>query len=98
VTLAPLYYPTVTFTAVNERRYNQPTADDIAAVLPGDGETDTVGRDIVVTTKGGYLRRVYETNPQYDPLHFVVLFPYGTWGWSFSLRRSNDEKVWSFLI
>ena len=37
--------------------------------------------DIVVHRKGGGLSIVADTHRAFDPLHFVLLFPFGTDGW-----------------
>ncbi|KAJ7240050.1 hypothetical protein C8J57DRAFT_1085988, partial [Mycena rebaudengoi] len=57
------------------RRYNAPTANDVAAILPGDGSVVPDHRDIILHERGGPLRRIHETHPSYQPLLYVLLFP-----------------------
>ena len=65
----------------NPRRYNIPNVtNEIAIVLPGDGTT-TDPRNVVVQLKGGPFRCVFDTQPAYVPLHYVLLFPRGELGW-----------------
>ncbi|KAI3834855.1 hypothetical protein MKW98_015968, partial [Papaver atlanticum] len=65
------------------RCYNLPTTDEIAVILPEDGETINSGpRDIILHLKGSRaLHRINECHPAYLPLHYILLFPYGELGW-----------------
>ena len=62
------------------RRYNVPTGNEIMVILPGENITED-DWDIVVQLRGGSFQRVYDTNPAYVPLHYVLLFPRGEFGW-----------------
>ena len=61
------------------RRYNVPTGNEIAVILPRENITED-NRDIVVQLRGRSFQRVYDTNPAYVPLHYVLLFPRGEFG------------------
>jgi len=63
------------------KRYNLPTVDEIAAVIPGDGSED-VGehRDMVLRLREGGLQCISHLHPSYLPLHYVLLFPQGEEG------------------
>ena len=65
------------------QQYNLPTANEIAAVVPGNGEEEDVSsnRDIILRLTGGSLKRISQLSPAYDPLHYVLLFPRGKHGW-----------------
>ncbi|KAJ7588450.1 hypothetical protein C8J56DRAFT_729729, partial [Mycena floridula] len=58
------------------RRYNLPTVDEIAAIIPGSGE-ENVGndRDILLRLQDGGLRYMSHIHPHYAALHYVLLFP-----------------------
>ncbi|RDX54250.1 hypothetical protein OH76DRAFT_1539705, partial [Lentinus brumalis] len=71
------------------RRYNLPTADDVAILLPGQEGGDY--RDILLRTRAGPLERIHEGHPAYAPLMYPLLFPYGTSGWHSELRLSDPE-------
>ncbi|KAL1659253.1 hypothetical protein GGF50DRAFT_32126, partial [Schizophyllum commune] len=62
-------------------RYNLPTADELAAILPASNAHASDGRDIVVYLRDGRLRRINDCSPAYAPLHYVLFFPFGTPGW-----------------
>ena len=67
----------------DRRRYNLPTSgsNEIAVIIPGDGDQELQPRDIVLFLRGGGLRQINEMNPIYHSLHFVLLFPTGQLGW-----------------
>ena len=68
--------------AADARRYNLPTVEEIAAVVPGDGsENVRAHRDIILRLQGGGLRRISNLHPSYLPLHYVLFFPHGEEGW-----------------
>ena len=73
---------------LDRRRYNLPSAPEVAAFIP-DEEVSTAAqpRDVIVRLRvpeGEPPRLVFinEFSAVYDPLHFVLLFPRGELGWS----------------
>ncbi|OSC97528.1 hypothetical protein PYCCODRAFT_1351115, partial [Trametes coccinea BRFM310] len=73
----------------DRRRYNLPTADDVAVLLLQHGVGDY--RDIVLRMRSGPLQRIHEGHPAYLPLHYPILFPYGTPGWHRELRLCDPS-------
>nr|CAD1824599.1 unnamed protein product [Ananas comosus var. bracteatus] len=73
------------------RRYNLPTSSEVAALIVGDIEKNTVERDIVVETQTGLLQRIHELHPSYLPMQYPLLFPYGEHGYrdDIQIRGSN---------
>ena len=58
---APNLWACLEFSAQqDQRRYNIPTVDEVAVIIPGDGSQPTGARDIILATQGGQLRRIYE--------------------------------------
>ena len=90
----------------NARRYNLPTMDEIAAIVPGDGSQNVrVDRDIVLRLQGGGLRHISNLHPTYLPLHYVLFFPHGEEGWHLDIplqdinnRCSNCSKKVTQLL
>ena len=77
--------------APDPRRYNAPSAPEIAVVMPGDDYTECVAtRDIVLHARIG-LKRVTETNCAYDSLHYVLLFPSGDHDWHLGIPHSRRK-------
>lgn len=68
----------------DERRYNLPSSNEVAAILPGDG-TAPERRDIILRPRllanQHRLARIDDGHPAYSPLHYVLLFPHGDHGW-----------------
>ena len=83
------------FIGYDPRRFNAPTASEIAVILPGDGTEVLQKRDIQVYVKSGGVKRITEFNAAYDPLHYVVMFPHGDLGYHFNIAHynlANDRK------
>ena len=73
----------------HKRTYNLPDGCEVAALLPGD-----IGNlDVIITTKGGVLKRINQLNRCYDPLHYVLLFPYGEDGYQLGLQRTTNKTL-----
>jgi hypothetical protein len=79
----------------DSRRYNRPTASEIAAIMVGTGEEPMAGRDIVLQTRNNRLQRIRETHSSYNPLRFPLLFPFGEQGWHINMRISTPYISWS---
>jgi hypothetical protein len=62
---------------VDSRTYNVPEISEVAALVVGDFDDSGEGRDIVVKERDGYLQRIHETHPNYLPLQYPLLFPFG---------------------
>jgi hypothetical protein len=73
------------------RWYNEPTADEVAVILPGDGSIQTDYRDLIIQYRNGpgAMRRIYETNASYQPMVYVLLFPFGENGWHPNIPLSS---------
>ena len=79
-------------TSHQDRRYNHPTASEIAVILPGTGEEVTRGtRDIVVQFQNGPLRRVSELNSDYCALRYPMLFSCAEPGWHENMFHINSS-------
>ena len=78
----------------DRRRYNLPTADEVAAVIPGDGTDRRVvpDRDILLRYREGGIRRISHLHPNYTPLHYVLMFPKGDKGWDKGTPLVSDAQ------
>ena len=68
-------------------RYNLPTSLTELSIL-----TNAHPHDLVVKIRGGGLQRVSDLNPSAMPLHFTLLFPYGTKGWDMQTKHVNSQR------
>lgn len=75
----------------DRRRYNLPTADEVAVILPGD-QSRTQSRDIILRERGGGLQRISDLHPAYAPLYYVLLFPFGENGWHQDLQSHRHGQ------
>jgi hypothetical protein len=78
----------------DRRRYNLPTVEEVAAIIPGHSSEDVQQhRDIVLRLKGGGLQRISHLHPLYSPLHYVLLFPHGDQGWHKDMTLPNGRRL-----
>ena len=81
-------------TGINQRRYNTPVHDEVAAVFVGDSEGAPPSNvDIVVYPHGENLRSISNQNPNLDPLLYPVFFPRGLMGWSPALEHVAERRT-----
>ncbi|KAH9571464.1 hypothetical protein CY35_02G095200 [Sphagnum magellanicum] len=71
----------IAFRTKDARQYNVPTADEVAALMVGDGSEVVDRRDVVLAQQAGPLQRISELHVGYMALHYPLLFPYGEDGW-----------------
>lgn len=74
------------------RMYNLPTGDEVAALIENDIDTQPDTRDIIVEEQNGALQRIHEFSPNYLPLQYPLLFPYGEDGYYASIPRDGPPK------
>ncbi|KAI7962283.1 hypothetical protein MJO28_000377, partial [Puccinia striiformis f. sp. tritici] len=78
-------------TNVDQRVYNLPTGDQIAAIwVEGNDPSTTETRDVIIKYRDGNLSRISELDQKYDPLHYVLLHPNGELGWSPALKEEME--------
>ena len=81
-------------------RYNVPTSnEEIAILMTGD---TSARRSIVVQPRardGGAasLQLISETHRSWDPLHYVLMFPYGTDGFHLDIQNQTGQKCVSAM-
>ncbi|PIA50920.1 hypothetical protein AQUCO_01100021v1 [Aquilegia coerulea] len=80
------------------RRYNLPTSEDIAVIIPGDETEPTSKRDIILHLKNNNLERISECHPLYLPSHYVLLFPTGDLGWSTDMKHWDVKNEQYFTV
>jgi predicted metalloenzyme YecM len=84
-----LHLKTVDVPHLDLRRYNRPTAAEVAIIVPGTGEQLVDHREIVLHSRAGPLKRISELYSAYLPLHYPIIHPYGEQGWSLFLHEST---------
>lgn len=80
----------------HEGRYNLPTKDHIAVIIPKhtyEDEKKSKSRDIIIHgKKNGKLTKIDQNNQFYDPLQYVMFFPNGTFGWAKYINDGTKNK------
>ena len=73
------------------RRYNKPTASEVAVIMPGVGYgEEAASRDIVLHARSGGLIRITEIHRAYDASH-VILFPLSRDGWQMNIPHRKGK-------
>ena len=81
-------------TNLDPQRYNLPTGTDIAVILPMERQT-TLERDVVVCKSaanhpdGKHTMNIKSLHPMYDPLMYVLKFPFGDKRWEKDYKAGN---------
>ncbi len=57
------------------------TANEVAALMVGDGSKAIDRRDVVLAQQAGPFQHISELHVGYMALHYPLLFPYGEDGW-----------------
>ncbi|EFO97109.1 hypothetical protein CRE_30483 [Caenorhabditis remanei] len=81
----------------DQRRYQNPTADEIAVVYVGDEEEIPGKRGLTVHQKSGQLQSLHVIDPNCDPMTYPLLFPKGQMGWHpkipYARKKGNRVNV-----
>ncbi|XP_057417333.1 uncharacterized protein LOC130711645 [Lotus japonicus] len=82
------------------RVYNLPSVDEVAGLIVGDFDSTDCGRDIVVSSMDGTLRRIHETHTSFLPLQYPLLFPNGEDGYKEDIlfRQDGDGRVFKKIV
>jgi hypothetical protein len=71
----------------HQRQYNTQQSLSEVSVL-----TNSMPGDMVLRKRGGGLQQIYDIHPCAQPLHFVLLFPFGTKGYYETLKHKDNIK------
>ena len=73
-------------TGSHERKYNvQQNLSEVSVF------TNSLPGDMVLRKRGGGLQTIYDIHPSAQPLHFVLLFPFGTKGYYEDLKHVDKD-------
>ena len=70
----------------HERRYNEQHCFSEVSVL-----TNSASGDLVLRKRGGGLQTISDLNPSAQPLHFTLLFPFGTKGYNEADKKLDKD-------
>ncbi|XP_057734424.1 uncharacterized protein LOC130949818 [Arachis stenosperma] len=75
------------------RRYNLPTASEVAALVVGDIDDSLLDRDIILETKSKQLKKIDVIHPLYLALQYPLIFPYGEDGYRTGILAASRYNV-----
>ncbi len=58
-----------------------PTANEVVALMVGDGSEVVDRRDVIIAQQVGPFHRIFELHVGYMALHYPLIFPYDEDGW-----------------
>ncbi|XP_021732988.1 uncharacterized protein LOC110699780 [Chenopodium quinoa] len=75
---------------LDQRVYNAPVSDEVAAVWPDGASSSQISTPhIIVHGKSAQTHRICHYYGCYDPLQYLLLFPFGECGWTQNLKKRN---------
>ncbi|XP_073301543.1 uncharacterized protein [Primulina huaijiensis] len=79
---------------LDQRRYNSPTADQVAAIwVEGNDPNISYDRDIVIYGHDGRTHKIQHYFGCYDPLQYPLLFPNGENGWHQHIPKLKNSEI-----
>jgi hypothetical protein len=73
----------------NPKQYNEPTMDEVAILIEGDGQTIAPRQIAHHQRKVGPLDYISDSHSMYFPLRYPLFFSYGSQQWD------NLYKAWT---
>lgn len=77
----------------DQRCYNAPLNDEVAAVFVGEDGAPPGNHDIVIYPKDQELKNISYLNCNCDPMIYPLLFPTGQMGWHSSMRHNMERQT-----
>lgn len=84
---------TITAPGRDHRRYNRPTANEVAAIIEGNGQIGARQRDIILERQSRARQRISELHTAYFALRYPLLFPYGSQTWHENFSNQTEESM-----
>jgi hypothetical protein len=70
--------------------FNLPSGSEVAVLLPGDQAGNL---DVLLQKIGGGTKSINSLHRSYDPLHYVLLLPYGQDMFHLEIKNSEQKPV-----
>lgn len=90
-------------TSKDPKRYNLSTISKLSVIIPGSSDYQPTDNDFVLYKRASYhlngqkLLHINKTNQDYDPLHYVLLFPYGDAVLTIRIQHKYTNKQTSIM-
>jgi len=79
-------------TGLDSRRYNIPTANEVAVVYVSEDGEVPLNRSIAVHHRGGGIQNISQIQKECDPLTYPLIFPLGDCGWFEGLQKQSSSR------
>ena len=80
----------------DQRRYNAPTANEVAAVFVGEHGLPPDNVDLVIYEKNPrgdqHMQTISRGSKHADPMLYPLFFPYGESGWQFNIPQVGNRR------
>ncbi|CAF1074549.1 unnamed protein product, partial [Brachionus calyciflorus] len=81
----------------DDRRYNKPSSTEFAVIFDSNElSEDDCKRQVILRSKiTNKIKIICDTHHAYDPLHYVLMFPCGNFGWApkkFKLTKNATDQ------
>ena len=80
-------------TGTDLRRYNAPTASEIAAVFVANDGAPPAKIDFTISPKDQPLQNINTLSPHCDPMVYPLLFPFGDLGWMPGMQHEEERST-----
>ncbi|KAK6010959.1 hypothetical protein OSTOST_23967, partial [Ostertagia ostertagi] len=77
---------------LDPRRYNEPTANEVAVVYVGEEGDVPTEHNLAVHLRSGGLRNIRVIDAECDPLSYPILFPRGEPGWHPNMQKTPSRR------
>ncbi|GKC15517.1 uncharacterized protein Tco_1012299 [Tanacetum coccineum] len=82
---------------LDQRLYNRPTTSEVAGIwVEGNDNISAYERSVVIYGRSEYPETIQPHHGFYDPMSYVLFFPYGETGWHSNIKRfmeNEDDNV-----
>ena len=72
------------------RKYNLPTTEEVALITLNDSPDNA---DVQIQLRSGGVKHINDTNYHFDQLHYVLLFPFGKPGWTYTMTDNFGKAL-----
>ena len=77
----------------DQRRYNEPRHDEVAAIFVGDEGAPPLKRDIIVYPKDAPCETISYMSANCDPMTYPMIFPRGDLGWIHGTQHTLEHRT-----
>jgi hypothetical protein len=77
----------------DQRRYNEPRHNEVAAIFVSNDGAPPPERDVIVHPKDAPLANISHLSANIDPMVYPILFPHGEYGWYNGMQQNPERRT-----